>query len=173
MKINIGPYPKGEEERVVDIQVDHYDTWSMDNTLAKIILPLLKQLKEQKQGSPFVADEDVPEHLGIRASQAAPKENEWDTDEHWHKRWEYVLDCMIWSFEEIQRDWQDEYWLVKPELDMEALFAEGETEDDNRLGREVKWKVEGERDKEGYDAHAAYIQLGLTLFGKYYQGLWS
>ena len=45
------------------VKIDHYDTWSMDYTLSKIVLPMLKQLKETKHGSPNTDDEDVPEHL--------------------------------------------------------------------------------------------------------------
>ena len=45
------------------VKIDRWDTWSMDHTLAFIILPMLKQLKADKHGAPFVDDEDVPEHL--------------------------------------------------------------------------------------------------------------
>ena len=45
------------------IKLDRWDTWSMDHTLADIILPMLKQLRDTKHGSPMVDDEDVPEHL--------------------------------------------------------------------------------------------------------------
>ena len=69
----------------------------MDYTLAPIILPMLVQLKAEKHGSPNVDDEDVPEHL--RSTSAPPKENEWDTDDNWHKRWDWVMDEMIYSFD--------------------------------------------------------------------------
>jgi hypothetical protein len=42
------------------VHIDRYDTWSMDHTLADIILPMLKQLKETKHGSPNVDDEMCP-----------------------------------------------------------------------------------------------------------------
>jgi hypothetical protein len=175
MKINIGPYPEDNEERIVEVHIDNYDSWGADHTLALVILPVLKQLKETKHGSPHVDDEDVAEHLGIRSTQAAPKENEWDIDEHWHKRWEYVLDCMIWAFNEIVRgDWEDQFWTVKPEADFDRLFAEGTTEDDDERGnKELKWKVEGVLDREGLKQHEALIQQGLNLFGKYYRNLWD
>ena len=32
--------------RISYVKIDRYDTWSMDSTLADIILPMLKQLKE-------------------------------------------------------------------------------------------------------------------------------
>jgi hypothetical protein len=63
-------------KRKIDIRIDTHDTWSMDHTLGLIILPMLKQLKETKHGSPFVDDVDVPEELQYLR---APKTE----DEHW------------------------------------------------------------------------------------------
>jgi hypothetical protein len=97
MKVHIGPYPKGERARKINIRIDKYDTWSMDSTLALIIHPMLVQLKQTKHGSPWIDDEDVPEEL--RSTSAPPKENEWDTDDNHHARWDWVLDEMIWAFE--------------------------------------------------------------------------
>lgn len=93
MKVSIGPYRKN---RKIEVRIDAYDVWNMDHTLALIILPMLKQLKESKMGAPFVDDEDVPEEL--KTTTASPKENEWDTDENWFKRWDFVLDEMIFAF---------------------------------------------------------------------------
>lgn len=169
MRVIIGDYPEGDEKRFVDIHIHDYDTWNMNDTLAMIILPMLEQLKATKHGSPHVDDEDIPEHLGIRSTQASPKEHESDIDEHWHKRWDYIINAMIWSFKEYQTDWEDQYWITRPEVDLDALFTEG----DNEFGRELKWKVEGKFDREGRDNHAKLIQQGFTLFGKYYLNLWS
>ena len=58
------------------VKIDYWDTWSMDHTLSPIILPMLKQLKETKQGSPFVDDADVPEHLWSTAPGARDGINE-------------------------------------------------------------------------------------------------
>ena len=91
------------------VKIDRYDTWDMDKTLSPIILPMLKQLKETKQGAPNVDDEDVPEEL--KSTSAEPKENEWDTDSNHFKRWDYVLDEMIWAFEQLVDDsWEDQYY---------------------------------------------------------------
>lgn len=84
------------------VRIDKWDTWSMDATLAKIILPMLKQLKENKHGAPMTDDEDAPEEL--RSTSAPPKKNEWDVDENHFKRWDWIMDQMIWSFEEINND---------------------------------------------------------------------
>ena len=49
--------------RIVYIKIDRWDIWSLDHTLADIILPSLKLLQKVKHGSPMVDDEDVPVHL--------------------------------------------------------------------------------------------------------------
>lgn len=84
------------------VKIDYWDTWNMDSTLSKIILPMLKQMKKSKHGAPLTDDEDVPEEL--RSTSAPPKENEWDDDENHFKRWDWIVDEMIWSFEEINND---------------------------------------------------------------------
>ena len=100
MKVNIGDYPNPS----IDVQIDKQDTWSMDYTLAHVILPMLKQLKESKHGSPFTDDEDVPEEL--RSTVDGPKINKWDTDSNFHARWNWIMDEMIWAFEQkCEDDW--------------------------------------------------------------------
>jgi len=79
------------------IEIENFDTWSMDFTLAPIILPMLIQLKETKHGSPVVDDEDVPEEL--RSSSAPPVESKYDIDDNYHKRWDWVMDEMIYAFD--------------------------------------------------------------------------
>jgi hypothetical protein len=129
-------------KRKVKIRIDPYDTWSMDHTLGLIIVPMLKQLKETKHGSPFVADEDVPEEL--RSTSAPTKENEWDIDDNHHKRWEWVMDEMIWAFEQNCDDtFPDRFWT-------DYVY-----------------------DRDGYKKHEERIDNGILLFGKYYRGLWD
>lgn len=91
-----------KKKRRVIVKIDNYDTWSMDHTLSYIIVPMLKQLKETKHGAPYVDDKDVPKEL--RSTSAAPKENDWDVDANHFKRWDWVLDEMIWSFEQKLSD---------------------------------------------------------------------
>ncbi len=93
MKIKIGPYRKN---RAQHIKIEPHDTWSMDCTLALIIHPMLVQLKATTHGAPLVADQDVPEEL--RSTTAPPKEDQWGTDDNHFKRWDWVLDEMIWAF---------------------------------------------------------------------------
>lgn len=142
------------------VKIDYWDTWSMDYTLSPIIAPMLKQLKETKQGAPLVDDEDVPEGLGLRSTEAKPKENDWDTDDNHFKRYDWVLDEMIWTFTTLS------------DGDHEGKFFDHsdcnyDTKDfTSNIG---KIKI----DREGLDAHNARIERGLRLFGKYYRTLWD
>ena len=96
MKVDIPNYD--ERETIgTQILIHPWDTWSMDHTLALIILPMLKQLKETKHGAPNVDDADVPEHL--RSTSAPPKENKWDADKFHFDRWDWALDEMIYAFD--------------------------------------------------------------------------
>ena len=96
-----------KRQRKIQVRIDKYDTWNMDHTLGDIILPMLKQLKENQHGAPFVDDEDVPKEL--RSIYALPREA-WDTDGNHFKRWEWVLDEMIFAFEhKIDDSWEDEF----------------------------------------------------------------
>ena len=138
----------------VKVHIDRWDTWSMDHTLAPIITPMLKQLKATKQGAPWVDDNDVTEEL--RSTNAPPKEKDYDTDDFHHLRWDYIIDEMIWAFEQKARDdWESDYY--KYEDDPTATF-----------GLKLVWE-----DREGRKAHQERMSNGFRLFGKYYESLWD
>lgn len=132
-------------DRRVKVRIDHYDTWSMDHSLALIILPMLKQLRKSAHSSGRVEDVDVPEEL---RSTSVPAVKDYDIDDNYHKRWEWVLGEMIWAFTQILDDNNDD------------LFFD-------RITIPTKY------DKHGHRVHMDRIQRGTTLFGKYYQGLWD
>jgi len=90
--------PKPGSKRKEKVEIHDYDSWNVDHTLAQIILPLLIQLKNTQHGSPFTDDEDVPDEL---KSTAVPKVNKdfGETDENHFKRWNWVLEQMIYSFD--------------------------------------------------------------------------
>ena len=161
MFVKIGPYPEGDEERKVEIEVHKYDSWNADHTLALIALPLLKQLKEQTQGAPYVDDEDVPEEL--KSTSAPPKENDYDIDDLHFARWDYVLDCILWSLEQhVNYDPEEDKFFkfneaVESESGLEKLLGKGKCE----------------IDKEGLEAYHARKQKGFVLFGKYLRNMWS
>ena len=94
MKVSISDYPESN----VSVQIDPHDTWNMDITLSYIILPMLKQLRDTSQGSPCTSDQDVPEEL--KSTSAPPKDNDYDTDDNHHLRWDWVLGEMIWAFDQ-------------------------------------------------------------------------
>ena len=83
----------------VKIRIDRQDTWSMDHTLAPIILPMLKQLKETKHGAPNVDWEDVPRELRPSGEELHAYNKNGTTDEHFFERWDWVLDEMIYAFD--------------------------------------------------------------------------
>jgi len=137
----------------VKIKIDPWDTWGMDYTLTLIIIPLLKQLQATKHGSAIVDLEDAPEELH-------PPEKERDlelgeTDSKFHERWDWVLNEMIWTFEQLRDDnWQEKYIKFK--------------DSDDLINYELDYK-----DEIGYNKHQERINNGLRLFGKYYTNLWD
>lgn len=168
---------ESKKKRKIEIRIDKYDTWNMDSTLSHIILPMLKQLKTTKHGGPHVDDADVPDEL--KSTSAPAKENEWDTDEHWFKRWDWVLDEMIFAFEcKLDDSWQEKFRSGEHDLlwveNTDHQFANPKT------GKmESTWRMEKgpkdtyECDYEGMKVVEARIQNGFRLFGKYYQNLWD
>lgn len=153
---------ESKKNRKVSVRIDKYDTWSMDNTLALIIVPMLKQLKETKQGAPYSDLEDVPEHMRYEDTE--------DSNTQWiQHRWDWILNEMIWTFEQILDDeWQDRYTIEEGELDFDDY-----PEDEGKEFRPVRWKKQYVIDYEGLRAHQDRITNGLRLFGKYFQALWD
>jgi hypothetical protein len=150
-------------ERKVSVKLDSWDTYSMDSTLAYIILPMLEDLKADGRGAPFVEDVDVPENL--KSTSAAPKENDWDTDEHHFARWEYILDEMIFAFGKTNDDsWESEFYSGHPKMSFVKL------EDGNsRMISDGDFKV----DRVGMKIVQERISNGHLMFGKYYAALWK
>ena len=170
-----------KKKRKVKINIDRYDVWNMDSTLALIILPMLKQLKQTKHGSPFVDDEDVPEHLRSTAAPELTQEQKdsGHTDEKFHQRWEWVIDELIWTFEQLQpdNDWEAKYYSGNQEI-LWKKTNESHPNPDTGEPEFLYEMVNGPNhtqvfDKEGYAKHDARIKKGLILFGKYYRGLWD
>jgi hypothetical protein len=161
--------------RIQYVKIDRWDTWSMDSTLAHIVLPMLRQMQATKHGAPNVADDDVPEHL--RSTAAEPKENEWDTDSNHFLRWDWVLDEMIFAFEMKARDdWASEFHSGEIDIRWVPVDAEGNEvpKGEHRYSRMDR----GPNDTHVYDAEGAKkvqdrISNGFRLFGKYYESLWD
>jgi len=81
------------------IRIDYWDTWSMDHTLAPIILPMLRQLIDTKHGAPNVDPQDVPDELKPTAVELLKYQKDGETDEKFFARWDYVMDEMIYAFD--------------------------------------------------------------------------
>lgn len=142
MRVNIGPYLNNgskKKKRAISIKIHGYDTWNADHTMALIIHPILLRMKKDKQGIPYVKDEDLPDDL-IKITSSDDLSNLGNMT----RRWDYILDSMIWSFEQIISDgeWEEQF---------------------HKNGF----------DKEGYIKYSDRISHGLVLFGKYYQALWT
>ena len=111
MRVRLGPYRKN---RAVNIEIEPHDTWNMDETLAHIIHPMLIQLKQTKHGSPIVDDGDLPLDMGMSDEAKVKFSETGETDAQFHARWDWVLNEMIWAFEQKILDadgsMEDEYY---------------------------------------------------------------
>jgi hypothetical protein len=118
---------------------------------------MLVQLRATKQGSGFVDDEDVPAHL--RSTACAKPPNEWDLDANFHRRYEWVLDELIWVFGTDHAEAEGQFYQFKkrePGEKFSSLLDSLES-----------------MDVDGYNAYQARVQNAYRLFGKYYQTLWD
>jgi hypothetical protein len=159
-----------KRKRKVKIHIDNYDTWSADHSLALIIHPLLVRLKEDKPGAPKVDDKDVPKYL---RSTSAPELTEEEkncgaTDDNWFKRWDYVLDEMIWTFEQhADPDWESKFY--SGECDIDFVKMEGTEYSQMVKGPKDTFKV----DNKAMTAAQTRMANGRRLFAKYYLSLWN
>jgi hypothetical protein len=151
-------------DRDIKVRIDKYDTWSMDHTLAHIILPMLKQLQETKHGSQLVDDEDLPPYMRYGNP---------DGYDNWvHYRWEWVLNEMIFAFEsKLDDSWEDQF--RHGEADYQWDLVSGNEDDENAMYQVNQINPDFWFDMDGYKLYNDRIQNGFRLFGKYYQGLWD
>lgn len=166
------------------VKIDRWDTWSMDHTLAHIILPMLKQLRDTKHGSPMVDIEDVPEYMRTTTTE------DWDSQKVFdfynedvsdgydiHKRWDWVLNEMIFAFEHIVDDtWKESF--SSGEIDMTWIPVDKDGNEVPKGEHSFYQMGHGPKhtyvcDYEGMQKVEDRVQNGLRLFGKYYSGLWD
>lgn len=126
----------------VKVRIDPWDAWSADYTLSLIALPLLKDVRENKHGTPMVDDVDVPH---IPFPEGYDETKIWEYPE-FEKRWEFVIDEMIWAMEQIASNHKDEPGIKN--MRGELVYSEY------------------------YEYHDRVLR-GTTLFGKYFQSLWT
>lgn len=158
---NICQWVHDKRKRKIKVKIHGYDVWSMDTTLAYIIVPMLEQLKKVKHGTPttmFREEEGVDEN-GNATEEAHEKAI---------ARWDMTLDHMIWAFKQIIDEDYESFQIVAGELDFDH-----HSEDEGKKCFPLRWKVEP---KTNWDAQMAYeekIQEGLELFAKNYRSLWD
>ena len=171
------------------VKIDKWDTWSMDGTLALIVLPMLKQLKATKHGSPQVDLEDVPEELRRVSTQEYDDQLTFDfykddlkhqeiDYEMVHKRWDWVLDEMIFAFEcKVDDSWEDKFhsgahdilWEKTDKTHFNPITQKEENTYVMKLGPNDTYKC----DYEGMEKVRSRMSNGFRLFGKYYEALWD
>jgi hypothetical protein len=178
MKINIGKYPKKGNNRKIDIKIEQFDTYSMDHTLALIILPMLLQLKATKHGVPHEFSEVGGEDYNSQECFDFYRE---DYPEMFNKKileWDNVLDKMIWSFQQLAiEDYESKYHHGKMEFEWEKNNTKMLNPVTGKMETTFKMidKNPDEHwfDYEGLELHNKRIQEGIDLFAKYYRNLWD
>lgn len=157
----------------VKVIVHRYDTWAMDNTLSHIVLPMLKQLKASKKGSPFCDQIDLPEHLRMTEAELDIfNRSDWhDTSEKdaieqkFHSQFDWILDQMIWSFEQELNDQEQQHYY-------DQYSPDDVVEGDEFLNAQYQ-RTLGKFNMAKHKLYQDRKQLGFTLFGKYFQSLWT
>lgn len=141
------------------VTIESHDVWSLDWTLAKIIVPMLEMLRDQQQGVPgsFVDDRDEAVSDYRRQYELFP------IDEYRGismKRYNEALDAMIFSFKAIRDEYEPE------QLAMYYVQCEPRITFSGRISTEAI-------DHELYAAYSDRIKHGLKLFGEHYTTLWT
>lgn len=172
MKVNIGKFPgqRSKKPRKVDIRIDEWDTWNLDETLALIIVPMLKQLKKTKHGTPYTAEEHAPDEFKGDDEEYAGHPSGYN-----EKRWEWILDEMIWAFTQcIDHTESESYYHNSDQLEFKTTKIEGsELSTVGFNHQKDPTKPPYFRDAEGLKAHEERRENGYRLFGIYYTSLWD
>lgn len=167
MKITIGPYTDNDEERIVDIQIDDYDTWNLDHTLALIILPLLEKFKGDMERDMFYPS-NINEEVNHSTEVQSISDDEEKANEG-YKQWLSIIDEMIYAMKGVidDPDFFIDYDSISHEEAKEKGYDLIDVED---LGLDITpFYV----DREAQRIHDNRVREGLELFGKYFQHLWT
>lgn len=146
---------KDKQKQKIKVKIEPHDIWATDYHLAQIILPMLKRLKEHAHGTPFTDDEDVPEEL---RSTVNPSKNKFDVDDNFVLRWQWILNELIWTFEQlVDNTCDDQFYAWEP-----------------ITPAVIKIPYTERRVTVDYDAMKSWnkrIDNGTKLFGKYFRSL--
>jgi hypothetical protein len=143
----------------------------MSETLGYIVRPMLKQLRDKKHGAPQVELEDVPEHLRPNESDVERYNTDGTTDDLFFKRWDWVIDEMIFAFESLDgganENWEEQFTTGEYDYRFKKI-------DENGTSQMVHGPNHtAETDWDARRAYAERVANGFRLFGKYYQSLWD
>lgn len=161
-----------DRQRKVNIHIDDYDIWSADNTIALIMVPLLKKLKTEYLGYPSQIDcIDIPADMQITPEEVG-------SEEVFNKKqaqWDYILGEMIWAFEQHVNDDNDEQFYHN--IDQLELIPTPVDDIKGYTQIEINEQKDPNKppyrcDREGLEQHHRRIKNGLYLFAKYYNNLW-
>ena len=145
-----------------NVHIDPWDTWSMDHTLAPIILPMLKQLKETQHGAPDVEMKDVPKEFRENRKEITDASATGETSALHFERWNWIMDQMIFAFQsKVDDRWEEQFESGMHDWD--------ETRSEMVKGPNDTFKI----DFVGHKAYQERITNGFYLFGKYYENLWD
>jgi|TARA_R110002124_G_scaffold55927_2_gene158302 hypothetical protein len=175
MKVRLGGMPKQRfyhgwlynrfgitNEPKVSVKIDVHDTWSMDHSLAHIVVPMLKQLRDNTHGAPMISYDDRPEHL----VGTIPRPHSGDVDEYHFDAWQWALSEMLFAFESKILPWEDQFQSGVVDRHFISLDGGGaECVDGPNHTFKIDW--------EGRSAYQEKITNGFRLFGKYYESLWD
>ena len=152
-----------KNEQAIYVQIDEWDTWSMDHTLAHIVAPMLIQLRDTTHSFNTVDIEDRPEHL----IGTLPATNSHEPDEFAEQAWDWALSEMIFAFESKHEDWEEQFYSGESDITWEPV----ENSDCFELvnGPNHTFEI----DMDGMKKYQERITNGFRLFGKYYEGLWD
>ena len=178
MKVNLGKFHKKSDSRRVNVTIEKFDIWSLDHTLALIILPALLHLKEVKNGVPNefadVGGEDYHDQLCFDFYS----DSQLSAFQIGMERWDAVLDKMIWSFQQIvYGDGEEQYYYGRPEFNWNKVNKTFQNPLTNKT--EDTYEMEDTNptdhwtDFVGMRKHEERVQEGLELFGRYFRSLWD
>ena len=144
MKVTIPKPIPGEEHK--KIEVDDWDIWNVDYTLACVIHPVLLKYRENLTGYPELWED------GMITSHNYDRQLHFD-----------IFD------EKVERDYLIKKWKDTVDKMCRAfgMIVEKETWEDTWLDK--SYHESKKRETEYYEA----IDEGLALFAKYYHNLWD
>jgi hypothetical protein len=179
-KVPAGPFQwvHNKLRRRVSVKIDNYDVWNADHTLSLIIVPMLEKLSEDKNGVPYVDDEDAP-HVTCDIVDSEERESDL---KFLQAKWDYVLGEMTWAMRQVRddKDTEDCYVPIPDGEDFEpsAFWTEkGEKPmymyGVDRASAQADERKRGRFDPDLFKKKNDRIDNGLRLFGKYFRTLWT